>query len=94
MDYQVWTKVEYQDTWAKVDCGDLPAAQREIMEALKLGKEPLLTVAVPFDVSIKIKEDKLGEAIKGKTKPDKGAGAESASTAGRGDTAATTKVNS
>ena len=93
MDYQVWTKDEYT-AWQKVDCGDLPAAQRVIMEALKAVKEPLLIVVVPFDVSIKIKEDKIGEATKSKAKPDKGAGVESASTPGRGDTAATSKVNS
>ena len=33
MNYQVWTKDEYQDLYTKVDCGDLPAAKREIEKA-------------------------------------------------------------
>ena len=92
MEYQVWIYNEYTG-YTKKDCGDLPAAQREIMLALKEGNEPLLTVSVPFDVSIKVKEDKIGEAIKGKAKPDKGAGAQSESKAGSGDTEATGAVN-
>jgi len=71
MNYQVWTHEEFEG-WSKVDCGDLSAAQREILKALTSGKEPLLTVEVPYDFNVKIKEDKIGEATKGKTKPDKG----------------------
>lgn len=77
MEYQVWTHDEYEGWW-KVDCGDISAAQREVLKALTQGKEPLLTVAVPYDFNVKIKEDKLGEVTKSKAKPDK-------STRGPGD---------
>ena len=84
MEYQVWTYDEYEG-WQKKDCGDLSAAQREIMLALKTGKEPLLTVAVPFDVNVKIKEEMIGEVPKGKAKPDKVAGGEGDRQVRRGD---------
>lgn len=70
MDYQVWTHDEYSG-WSKIDCGDLLAARREILEALKQGQEPLLTVAVPYDVSIKVQEDKIGETTPHKAKQHK-----------------------
>jgi len=54
MDYQVWTKEEYGETYAKVDCGDLAAAKREIDQAYKRGLEPLLTVEVPYSLAIKV----------------------------------------
>lgn len=76
MGYQVWTKDEFTG-WGRKDCEDLAAAQVELLAALKRGAEPLLTVEVPFDVNIKIKEVKESEAGKDKTKPDKGPGAES-----------------
>ncbi len=85
MDYQVWTKDEFEG-WKKVDCVDLPAAQREILKALTSGKEPLLTVEVPYDFNVKIKEDKIGAATKSKAKPDTGARAESKGEVRSGDT--------
>lgn len=86
MDYQVWTKDEYEG-WKKVDCDGLETAQEELMKALLTGKDPLLTVTVPFDFNIKIKEDKIGEATKDKAEPDKGAGGKSHGKVRRGDEA-------
>jgi len=54
MDYQVWIKDEFGDTYAKVDCGDIGAAKREVDKAYKKGAEPLLTVEVPYSLSIKV----------------------------------------
>ena len=75
MEYQVWTKDEYEG-WKMVACEDLQAAQTELMKALLNGKDPLLMVTVPYDFNVKIKEDKIGEAPKGKAPPDKGTGVE------------------
>jgi len=94
MEYQVWTKEEYEDKWSRVDCGDLPAAQREILEATKRGASPLLTAAIPFDFNIKIKEDKIGEAPKSKARTDKSAEAEGQGTAGPGDAKPAGKLDS
>jgi len=76
MDYQVWTKDEFEG-WGKVDCGDKAAAMREIDKAVRAGKDPLLTAAIPYKLSIKLEEDKIGEATKVKTRRDKSPGAES-----------------
>ena len=54
MDYQVWIKDEFGDTYTKVDCGDLIAAKREVDMAVRAGAEPLLTVEVPYSLSIKV----------------------------------------
>jgi len=54
MDYQVWIKEEFGDTYTKVDCGDLAAAKREVDRAVRVGAEPLLTVEVPYSVTIKV----------------------------------------
>lgn len=54
MDYQVWIKDEFGDTYTKVDCGDLQAARREIDIAYRAGKEPFLTVEVPYSLAIKV----------------------------------------
>lgn len=61
MDYQVWTKEEYGDNYTKVDCGDLAAAEREIDAAVRRGEEPILTVEVPYELSIKVSE--VGEEV-------------------------------
>lgn len=92
MEYQVWTKDEYTG-WDKKDCGDLAAAQREILEAMKQGKEPLLTVEVPYNFNIKIMEGSIGEVKKGKTKPGKGPGVEGDGQVRRGDEADTQGLN-
>jgi len=76
MSYQVWTKDEFEG-WKRKDCEDLTAAQAELLAALKRGAEPLLTVEIPFDVNIKIKEEKISEVPKAQAKPDKGPGVES-----------------
>ena len=77
--YQVWTKDEFEG-WKRKDCEDLAAAQAELFAALKRGAEPLLTVEVPFDVNIKIKEvpteekksakERYAEGVKGVSKGD------------------------
>ena len=56
MDYQVWIEEEFGDTYKKVDCGDLAAAKREIDAAYKTGKDPMLTVEVPYSLAIKVEE--------------------------------------
>jgi hypothetical protein len=72
MNYQVWTKDDYQN-FVKKDCPDMAAAQANILAALKAGKEPLLTVAVPWGVEITIKEDKIGETTESPAEPNQGA---------------------
>ena len=74
--YQVWTKEEYVEGWSKVACGDLSAVQREILKAVKEGKDPLMTMEIPFDISIKIKEAEIGKATESKARRGKGAGPE------------------
>jgi len=56
MDYQVWIEEEFGDTYKKVDCGDLAAAKREIDAAYKTGKDPMLTVEVPYSLAIKVED--------------------------------------
>ena len=68
MDYQVWIKDESYQLYNKVDCGDLPAAKREIDKAVRAGLEPVLTIEVPYELGIKVGE--VGkEAPKHKPKP-------------------------
>jgi len=54
MEYQVWTKDEFGETYTKVDCGDLVAAKREVDKAVRAGREPVLTVEVPYSLAIKV----------------------------------------
>jgi len=84
MDYQVWIKDEFSDTYTKVDCGDLAAAKREIDKAVRVGGEPILTVEVPYELSIKTGEAG-SEVKKSKPKPDKGPRAEGESEVRPGD---------
>lgn len=70
MNYQVWTKDEYEG-WKKVDCEDKEAAMGAIDLALRAGMEPLLTVEIPYRVSIQLEEENIGEVKKSETKPDK-----------------------
>lgn len=56
MDYQVWIKDEYEDKYTMARCGDLVAAKRVIDEAVRTGGEPILTVEVPYELSIKVGE--------------------------------------
>lgn len=74
MNFQVWTHDEYEG-WKREDCADIQEVQKAILKALTSGKDPLVTVEVPFDVDIKIKEDKIGEVTPRETKLDKGPGA-------------------
>jgi len=68
MDYQVWTKKEYEEGWTRVDCGDLTAAKRELDKAVRAGGDPLLTVEVPYSLAIKV-EDVGAEKPKHKKEP-------------------------
>ena len=87
MNYQVWTKEEYGDNWTKVDCGDLAAAKRVLDETVRAGREPLLTVEVPYELSIKVSE--VGSEVpKSKPKPGKDPGAEGEGEVRPGDTPA------
>ena len=92
MEYQVWTKDEFGDSYAKTDCGDLEAAKREIDKGIRAGQEPILTQEIPYEVGIKLTEVKV-EAIKDKTKSGKGPGAESHGEVRRGNEGATDEVS-
>jgi len=85
MDYQVWIKEEFDERYTKVDCGDLPAAKREVDKAVRSGREPILTVGVPYELSIKTGEPG-SEVKKRETKYDKSTGSESESELRLGDT--------
>ena len=78
MEYQVWTQDELEN-WKLEEIGDLETARAKMMEALKRGKEPILTQVIPYDVKINVKEDKRGEVKARKTEPGKGPGSESKS---------------
>lgn len=92
MDYQVWTKDEYGEVYSKVDCGDLLAARREIDKAVRQGREPILTVEVPYELNIKVSE--VGSEVKkDKAKPDKGTRVESDGAVRRGDAEDTPGLN-
>jgi len=91
MNYQVWTKDEYGETYTKVECGDMEAVKRELENSLKRGNEPVLTMEVPYTMNIKIME--VGsEAIKSKAKPDKGTRDPSDGKVRRGDEGAAQEV--
>ena len=68
MDYQVWTKDEFGDQWNRDECGDLGAAKRELIAALKTGKEATLTVEVPFSLELKVGEPGAERKLKAKEK--------------------------
>lgn len=54
MDYTIWTKEEFGDSWKRQDAGDKGAAKRLILEEMKSGREPILTVEVPFDLKLEV----------------------------------------
>jgi len=93
MEYLVWIPDEFEG-WKYVECEDLKTAQAEILKGLMAGKEPLLTVAVPYDFNIKVKEDKIGETQKNKARGHKGPGAEGEGEVRPGDTGAVPKLDS
>lgn len=70
MEYQVWKKTEYSEDYTKVDCGDLGAVKRELEQALKGGKEAILTQIIPYELTLKIGEPG-GETLKPKKKSSK-----------------------
>lgn len=67
MDYQVWVKDQFGDTWGREDVGDLGAAKRSIMAAMKLGNDAVLTIEVPFSLELKVGEP--GAEVKKKRTP-------------------------
>jgi len=77
MKYQVWTKESYEETWRKVDCTDREAALVAIDKVVRAGINPMLTIEVPFELSIKVKEVPV-EITESETKPDQ-------DSAGQGD---------
>uniref|UniRef100_A0A6M3M233 Uncharacterized protein n=1 Tax=viral metagenome TaxID=1070528 RepID=A0A6M3M233_9ZZZZ len=92
MDYQVWIKEEFSENYTKVDCGDLPAAKREIDKAVRTGGEPILTVEVPYELSIKTGE--VGSEVKkSATKPSKDTRPESESQVRPGDATAVQELD-
>lgn len=92
MNYQVWTKDEFEG-WKREDCADIQEVQKAIFKALTSGKDPLVTVEVPFDVNIKIKEDKIDEVTPRKTKDDKGPGVKGKGPVRPGDTGPVQKLD-
>ena len=87
MEYQVWVKEEYGELWKKVACSDIPTVKRELDKAVRAGQEPLVTVEVPYELSIKLSE--VGSEVKkSEAKPDKGPRSASDSKVRRGDEAA------
>ena len=56
MDYQIWKKDEFGDTWNREDCGDKEAAMRAILAARQAGKEVVMTIEVPFELKIELGE--------------------------------------
>jgi len=92
MEYLVWTHDEYEG-WKKWECDDLKAAQAAIMEGTMAGKCPLLTVEVPYDFKITVKEDKIGETTQSKTKQRKDPRSESDGSVRPGDEGATEELD-
>ncbi len=92
MDYQVWIKDEYEEKYTKVDCGDLSAAKREIDKAVRVGGEPILTVEVPYELSI-LTGEAGSEVKKDEPKHDKGARVKSESAVRSGDDAPVSKLD-
>lgn len=66
--YQVWTKGDEYQGWARKDCPELQAALDEVLVAIKAGKEPLLTVEVMYEVGINVKEGKPEKELSAKEK--------------------------
>ncbi len=85
MSYQVWTKDEFTG-WQRADAESLEAAKEQLLIALKKGLEPVLTIELPFNMNIDIKEGKPVETTKTKTEPGEGAGAEGEGKVRRGST--------
>lgn len=59
MDYQIWTKQGYSETWERKDAGDEAALKRILEAEVKAGHDPVVTVEVPWELTLKI--GKVGE---------------------------------
>lgn len=86
--YQVWTKGDEYSGWARKDCPDLKAALAEVLETIRAGKDPLLTVEVKYAVGINVMKEAPVEAKKSEAEPDKDTGGKSHRKVRRGDKAA------
>lgn len=88
MNYQVWTKADYEEMWKRVDCVDIAAVKRELDKSVRAGQEPLVTVEVPYELGIKLSE--VGSEVKkSETKSDKDTGGKGDRQVRRGDQKAT-----
>ena len=54
MDYQIWTKAEYGDDWHRQDAADKAVVKRILLEELKAGRAPILTVEVDFSLQLTV----------------------------------------
>ena len=70
MEFIVWVQDEIEG-WKKVDCGDLEAAKREVLEAVKGGHDTILTMTLQYKWNIEVEEVPLHETRKSKTREDK-----------------------
>ena len=75
-----------------VECGDLSAVSRTILEKMKAGRTPRVFVEVPYDVNVKVREGQTGEIATRKAKPDKSPGGKSNSPVRPGDERATEEL--
>ena len=69
MNYQVWTKNEYDAGYTKIDCDDVAAVKREVESSVRASQDPLVTIEVPYTMDITIGEIK-DEATKSKAEYD------------------------
>ncbi len=54
MDYQIWIQDYEGSDWKRIDAGDKGAVKRIILQGMKEGKKPVLTVEVPFVLKLEI----------------------------------------
>lgn len=54
MQYCIWTQDEYAKTWTLQTAGDKAAVKRMLLEELKQGRQPILTVEVPFSLQLEV----------------------------------------
>ncbi|OGN97541.1 MAG: hypothetical protein A2Y89_06660 [Chloroflexi bacterium RBG_13_51_18] len=73
MKYQVWTE-EYTGSWKRQDCEDIGKTAGAIMDAIKLGKTPTVTVEIPYGVNVNLQQEGNVEINKTQTEPDPVAG--------------------
>ena len=92
MGFILWIRKEYDELYQKVDCEDVAAARVEIEKAVRAGGEPILTVAVDYELNIIVSEA-INEAAKGETKHDKGSRGKGDGKVRRGNAEVTDKLD-